>query len=433
MPETIIYHIDVNSAFLSWEAAKRLADDPSAPDIRTFPSAIGGDEKARHGIVLAKSPSARKFGVRTGEPLAQARRKCPELKIYPPNYNLYVRRSNEFMTLLRRYAPEIEEYSIDEAFCDMSGTRTLYGDPVDFACQLKDIIKNELAFTVNIGISHNRLLAKMASDFEKPNKVHTLFPEEIPQKLWPLPIEDLFFVGPSTAKKLRSLGLETIGALAHADYNMIISTFKSHGDTIWNYANGIESSVLTHTAPSNKGYGNSVTLPFDVTDTDTAKHILLSLSETVGARLRMQKAYISVVQLQMVDADFRHHSRQMTLPSSTNVTEKIYSCACSLLDSSWNHAPLRLLGIYTSKATTESYEQYNLFDMDKYDRLSKLNAAVDTIRTRYGEDSIKRACFLKNEQKSDLKNDHTAYTAVPSKTIPHMTKGMNKAKRENNY
>lgn len=205
---------------------------------------------------------------------------------------------------------------------------------------------------------------------------------------------------------------------------MICSAFKAHGETIWNYANGIESAELTHTAPANKGYGNSVTLPFDVTDTATAKHILLSLCETVGARLRMQKAYISVVQLQMVDSDFRHYSRQMTLPSSTNVTEKIYACACDLLDSSWNHIPLRLLGVYTSRATTESYEQYNLFDLDKYERLSKLNAAVDTIRTRYGEDSIKRACFIEERKPSSLSD--------PAPKIPHMTKGMNKAKRENN-
>ncbi len=430
MPEQVIYHVDVNSAFLSWEAARRLAEAPDSPDIRTFPAAIGGDETTRHGIVLAKSPSAKKYGVKTGEPLAQAKRKCPDLQIYPPDYALYVQRSNEFLELLRRYAPNVEAYSIDEAFCDMSGTGALYGDLTLFARQLKDTIEKELAFTVNIGVSSNRLLAKMASDFEKPNKVHTLFAEEVPQKLWPLPIENLFFVGPSTSKKLRALGIDTIGALANADYQMIVSTFKTHGDTIWHYANGIESAELTHTAPANKGYGNSVTLPFDVTDAETAKHILLSLSETVGARLRMEKAYISVVQLQMVDAEFHHHSRQMTLSSSTNVTEKIYACACALLNNSWDHTPLRLLGVYTSRATTESYEQYNLFDMDKYERLSKLNSAVDTIRTRFGEDSIKRACFLEGHHKSDLKNDHPALAAVPSKNMPHMTSGMNKAKRE---
>lgn len=424
MSDPIVYHIDVNSAFLSWEAAKRLAENPNAPDIRTYPSVIGGSEETRHGVVLAKSPSAKAFGIQTGEPLAQARKKCPDLKIYPLDFPLYVRRSNEFMTLLKQYAPSVESYSIDEAFCDMSGTRGIYGDPVDFAHTLKDIIHQELAFTVNIGVSSNRLLAKMASDFEKPDKVHTLFAEEMPAKLWPLPIEELFLVGPSTAKKLRSLGIHTIGALAHSDYGMITSIFKSHGDTIWNYANGIESAKLTHEAPANKGYCNSLTLPFDVTDALTARHVLLSLCETIGARLRLDKAYVSVVQIQITDNEFHNTSHQTTLPSSTNVTEKLYECACGLFDRAWNHKPIRLLGIYTSKATTENYEQYNLFDMDKYEKLQKLNSAVDKIRTRYGEDSIKRACFIEHTSANDqAEPDHV------KKTFSHMPGGLSKAKR----
>lgn len=415
MPSPVIYHIDVNSAFLSWEAARQLAENPTAPDIRTFPAVIGGNEEKRHGIVLAKSPSAKKFGIQTGEPLIQARRKCPDLQIYPPDFSLYVARSREFLALLERYAPSVEAYSIDEAFCDMTGTGALYGDLVEFAHRLKDTIENELHFTVNIGVSSNRLLAKMASDFEKPNKVHTLFPDELAAKFWPLPIEDLFFVGKSMAQKLRSLGINTIGELAQSDHDMIVSLFKSHGDTIWNYANGIESSELTHATPANKGYGNSLTLPFDVTDSATAKHVLLSLCETVGARIRAAGAYISVVQVQIVDTEFRHYSRQTTLPSSTNITEKIYACACELFDAAWNYAPIRLLGVSTSKASSESYEQFNLFDMERNEKLAKLNSAVDKIRTRYGEDSIKRACFVENEDSVDIK---------------HMTTGMSKAKRE---
>lgn len=415
MPKPVIYHIDVNSAYLSWEACDRLLRDPGALDIRTIPAVIGGNEEQRHGIVLAKSPSAKKYGIKTGEPLAQARKKCPGLNVYPPNFELYVKRSGEFLELLRRYAPDVEAYSIDEAFCDMTGTQSLYGDPVAFAGKLKDIIQNELHFTVNIGVSENRLLAKMASDFEKPNRVHTLFPSEIKEKFWPLPVENLFFVGGSTAKKLHSLGIHTIGELARCDHGMITAAFKTHGDTIWNYANGIEAAELTHTAPANKGYGNSLTIHFDVTDPDTAKRVLLSLCETVGARLRAAGAYISVVQVQIVDSEFRHSSRQTTLPSSTNVTEKIYECVCRLFDTAWDHSPIRLLGVYTSRATEESYEQYNLFDMDKYERLSKLNNAVDHIRHRYGEDSIKRACFVEHDENR--------------RDIRHMTGGMDRAKR----
>lgn len=416
MPESVIYHIDVNSAFLSWEASYRLEQNPNAPDIRTFPAVIGGNEEMRHGIVLAKSPSAKCYGICTGEPLAQARRKCPNLQIYSPHFDLYVERSNQFMELLRQYAPSVETYSIDEAFCDMTGTTSLYGDPVDFAHKLKDMIYEELHFTVNIGISTNRILAKMASDFEKPNRVHTLFPDEIAAKLWPLPIEDLFFAGKSSAQRLRSLGITTIGELACSNHDMIVSILKSHGDTLWNYANGIESTPLTHHEVSNKGYGNSLTIHYDVTDSDTAKHVLLSLCETVGARLRTAGAYISVVQIQITDNEFHNTCHQTTLPSSTNVTEKIYECACQLFDAAWDHTPIRLLGVYTSKASSENYEQYNLFDMARNEKLAKLNSAVDKIRDRYGEDSIKRACFVER--------------GSSDKDISHMTDGMNKAKRK---
>lgn len=401
MPTPLIFHVDVNSAFLSWESAHRLAEDPDAQDLRLINAVIGGDEEQRHGIVLAKSPSAKRYGVQTGEPLAHARKKCPDLVIAPPNHALYAEYSKRFITILEEVAPTIEQCSIDEAFCDMTGTTKLYGDPVLFAHKLKDRIYRELGFTVNIGISTNKLLAKMASDFKKPNLVHTLFPEEIPTKLWPLPLEDLFGIGKSSAKRLHSLGFKTIGDLAHANKQYLISNFKSQGEYIWNSANGIASADLTYIPPANKGYGNSVTLPYDVTDAETANKILLSLCETVGARIRAEQAYISVVQVQIVDCEFVHHSRQTTLPSTTNVTEKIYACAKQLFAEGWDYTPIRLLGVSTSKASTESYEQYNLFDQDKFERLSKLNCAIDQIRSRYGDDSIKRACFVAKEDSNE--------------------------------
>ena len=320
MPTPLIFHVDVNSAFLSWESAHRLSEDPDAQDLRLINAVIG---------------------VQTGEPLAHARKKCPDLVIAPPNHALYAEYSKRFISILEEVAPTIEQCSIDEAFCDMTGTTKLYGDPILFAHNLKDRIYHELGFTVNIGISTNKLLAKMASDFKKPNLVHTLFPEEIPTKLWPLPLEDLFGIGKSTAKRLHSLGFKTIGDLAHANKQYLISNFKSQGEYIWNSANGIASADLTYIPPANKGYGNSVTLPYDVTDTETANKILLSLCEAVGARIRAEQAYISVVQVQIVDCEFVHHSRQTTLPSTTNVTEKIYACAKQLFAEGWDHTPIR--------------------------------------------------------------------------------------------
>lgn len=407
-----IFHIDVNSAYLSWESVRRQNAKEKEPDLRTIAAVIGGDETKRHGIVLAKSPLAKQYGIQTGEPLAQARKKCPNLVIVPPDFSVYVKMSNQFMDILRRYAPVVEQYSIDEAFCDMSGTETLYGDLVSFAHTLKNRIFEELGFTVNIGVSSNKLLAKMASDFEKPDKVHTLFPEEIETKIWPMPVGELFFVGPSTTKKLHSFGIRTIGDLANANKAFICSHFKKHGETIWKYANGFDSSPVKQLEPANKCYGNSITLPFDVTDKDTAKTILLSLCETVAARLRADQAYISVVSVTITDSDFHTSSRQATLPAATNITERIYDEACSLFDLSWPHTPIRLLGVSTSHATDHAYAQANLFDTEKYEKFSKLNHAIDSIRDRYGEDSIKRACFVDSKH-------------------AHMAEGMSKAKRGN--
>ncbi len=402
--EPLIFHIDVNSAFLSWEAFYRINELGEDTDLRNIPSAIGGNQETRHGIILAKSTSAKKYGVQTGEPIVNALKKCPNLTIVPPNYPLYVKSSNSFIDLLKVYAPVVEQYSIDEAFLDMTGTSKLYSDPIAFAHMLKDKIKNELGFTVNIGISRNKLLAKMASDFEKPDKVHTLFPDEIEEKLWPLHIGDLFFVGPSTAKKLINLGIHTIGDLAKTDLDLIRSHLKKHGEIIWNYANGIDTYGIKKGHVANKGYSHDITLPFDVTDPDTAKHFILSICETLAARIRADKAYIGVVAISIVDNEFNQTSKQISLPASTDITEQIYKEAASLFDSAWNGTPIRLLSVHTSKATNENYQQINMFDTEKFEKFSKLNSAIDSIRSKYGEKSIQRASLMNDKKRDSLKH-----------------------------
>lgn len=410
MPEPIFFHIDVNSAFLAFEAVYQKDINGNNLDIRDIPSVIGGSEKNRHGIVLAKSMPAKKYNIQTGESLMEARKKCPNLAVFPPNYEMYVECSRKFIEVLQNYSPNVEQYSIDEAFCDFTGTECLYGSPVVFANELKDIIYNKLGFTVNIGISNNKLLAKMASDFKKPNLVHTLFPYEIRDKMWPLPVEDLFYVGHASKNKLHNLGIQTIGDLAQTDPTILQSVLKSHGLVIWNYANGNDLDIeITHTTV-NKGYGNSLTIHHDVTNSNEAKLVLLSLCETVGARIRADKAFISVVSVSIVDYNFYHESQQMTLSSSTDITEKIYEAACTIFDRFWNHSPIRQLGVHTSKATTTSSYQYNLFDKYDVTKLSSLNSAIDNIRLRFGEDSIMRACFLNS--------NHS-----------HMTGGIDKSKR----
>ena len=396
----VIFHIDVNSAFLSWEATYRIRALGETTDLRQIPCVVGGSEEARHGIVLAKSEPAKKYGIITGEPLVDARRKCPNLVTVAPRFPIYVEYSNRLMKLLEDYSPDICQYSIDESFVDMTGTTALFGPPIEAANKIKDRIADELGFTVNIGISTNRLLAKMASDFKKPNLVHTLFPEEVPTKMWPLPVSELFFVGRQTARKLHSLGIFTIGDLANTDRNIIRANLKSHGDTIWEFANGIGDAMETvahKDTPTNKGYSNETTMPFDVTDANTAKAVLLSLSETVASRIRADKSYVSVVAVHIVDSEFNQHSRQVTLNTATNVTNVIYDQVCALFDQLWKGEPIRLLGVATSKATQEHLQQYSLFDSQKLEKLTKLDSALDSIRGKYGDSAIKRASLIKDE------------------------------------
>lgn len=394
MAERLIFHIDVNSAYLSWEAADRLQRGESL-DLRTIPSIVGGDQEKRHGVVLAKSIPARKYGVRTGEPIVNAMRKCPKLLCVPARHELYSRCSRSFIHVLRRFAPVIEQVSVDEAFADMTGTSLLYGTPQNAAAQIKDTIRDELGFTVNVGISSNKLLAKMASDFQKPDRIHTLFPEEIPKKMWPLPVEELFLVGQATARKLHSLGIQTIGDLAQSDPALIRSHLKKQGEIIWNYANGFDSRPVEAEPAGVKSYGNETTLPNDITNPDEARAVLLSLCESVAARLRADQIKASCITVKYTDYRFSGQSHQKMLASPTNVTEEIYQTAVCLLDEMWkSRIPLRLLGVSASRLDDSGFYQYNLFDGTKYEKLKKLDSAIDSIRSRYGSDAVRRGRLL---------------------------------------
>ncbi len=418
--ENIIFHIDVNSAFLSWEAVYRLAHRGGMVDLREIPSAVGGDMAMRHGIILAKSIPAKDYGVKTGETLLEARQKCPELTLVPPNYSLYERCSAAFMELLREYTDVVEQYSIDESFLDMTATCHLFGTPEETAEMIKDRIRAELGFTVNIGISNNKLLAKMASDFKKPDRVHTLYPQEISRKMWPLPVSELFFVGRATTKKLFSLGIRTIGELAEADPVMLRRILKKQGEIIWGFANGIDFSPVLAAQPANKGYGNSTTTPYDVTDTETAKMVLLALAETVGARLRLDGVEIEVVAVGIKSADLTYSSHQRILQTSTNITKEIYEAACGLFEERWDKSAIRHLGIHTSRVKDGDFmRQICLFDEVDYDKLKKLDEAVDDIRTRYGIDALKRAIFIENSSHKQ--------------PIDHMCGGISREKREVDY
>lgn len=398
MPERIIFHVDVNSAFLSWEAVYRKEILGESLDLRTIPSAVGGDTSKRHGIILAKSTPAKKYKIQTGEPIIQALQKCPDLVLVPPNHALYEQCSQSLQNLLYQYTPEIEPFSIDEAFLDMTGACSRFDSPVQAAHMLKDRIKNELGFTVNIGISSNKLLAKMASDFLKPDMVHTLFTHEVPIKMWPLPLEELYFVGRSTGRILHGLGLRTIGDIAGTDIGILKAHLgNKHGELIHQYAHGIDNDSVESSESPNKGYGNSTTLSRDVTDFETARLVLLSLSETVAARLRAGEVKCNCITVELTDCDFNHQTHQTTLLSPTNTANTIHETACRLLKECWRGTPLRLLGIRTTKLSKDGFTQLNLFDMGKNDKLEKLDKALDSIRSRFGSDAVKRARFMETD------------------------------------
>lgn len=394
MTSPTIFHIDVNSAYLSWEACYRVNVLGDSLDLRDIPSIVGGDISKRHGIVLAKSIPAKRYNIQTGESVTEALSKCPDLLIASPHYNLYERCSDAFRAILAEYAPVIEVYSVDECWCDMSGTLGLYGSPVVLANLVKDRIFHELGFSVNIGISSNKILAKMASDFQKPNRVHTLFPDEIPCKMWPLPVCDLFYVGRATEKKLKSMGITTIGELANTELPLLKSHFKKHGEVIWQYANGLDTVPVTNVVSPNKGYGNSTTIAFDIDSKEDAKMVLMALCENVCTRLRTDKVYGEVVSVEMTSYLFQSMSHQRKLLTPTNTTNEFYHHILELFDESWDKTPLRKLGVRAGKVTSDKMSQMNLFDGDKYSKNSNFDRTIDDIRKRFGKDSLMRASFI---------------------------------------
>ena len=396
--ERKILHIDVNNAFLSWTALERLKKGEKI-DIREIPAVIGGDEEMRSGIVLAKSIKAKMCGILTGDTLYMARQKCPNLQVFKGDYYKYKEYSNGLYRLLLNYTDKIERYSIDECFLDM--TLYLQGrDIKDVANEISKRIYNELGFTVNIGIAHNKLLAKMASDFEKPNKVHTLFEEEIENKMWPLPVKELFMLGRKTVPKLFSLRIKTIGDLARFDRNILIKKFGKHGNLMWEYANGIDNSEVNYLYEKPKGIGTSITLPLDVCNITKLEEILLELTEQICYRLRKEKMMARCVNVQLRTKDFVDFSHQGKLDFLTASTKEIYKKAKELLKEMYkNGTYIRLIGVRVDKLDDENESQMSLFDNNidtkKQERLDK---TIDELKNKYGYTSIVRGTNVKNRE-----------------------------------
>jgi len=413
--DTIFFHIDVNSAFLSWTAVDRLEKGDSA-DLRLIPSIIGGDKEKRHGIVLAKSLPAKTFNIITGEPVVKALEKCAALTIATPDHAMYHEKSRILMQYLKSLTPDIEQVSIDECYMDFSTINHLYPSPEAAAHQIKDTIYQTMGFTVNIGISDCKVLAKMASDFKKPNLVHTLYRHEIKEKMWPLPVSSLFMCGKSSVEELRKLEILTIGDLACADPAILSLHLKSHGKMLWEFANGIDHSKVEPVRPDAKGIGNSTTLARDAEDLPAIHAVLLSLSDSVASRMREASSMAYMVSVEVKYNTFVKNSHQTTLASPTNTSDTIYQTACRLFDELWDGTPVRLLGIRCSKLVDlDAPVQMSLLDYDlvsdspspagpvaatpafSAEKSKRLDSALDSIRKRYGSSAVVRGSMLKKK------------------------------------
>lgn len=384
-------HIDVNNAFLSWSAID-LLNKGYKYDIRNSYAVIGGDEKKRSGIVLAKSTSAKKLGIVTAETLYSARKKCKVLKVYPPNFKFYNEMSNKFFSLLRKYTPDIEIASIDECYLDYGKVKSLYGDEVAFAYKIKDEIKNTLGFTVNIGIANNKLCAKMASDFSKPDKVHTLYENEVKEKMYPLDVGDLFGIGKRTVPKLNSLGIYIISDLALADPVMLEKYFKNQAYVMIRVANGIDDSIVDSNEYHPSCIGNEITLPHNISSKREAYDKLLILSEYVSKRLRKEEKYASVVCVTIKDEFLKRRSHQKKLLNETNIEKEIYETACMIFDEFWNGENIRLIGIRLDGLTLSKKYQGSIFEnVEKREHDEKIDKLIDNINFKFGKNTIKKA------------------------------------------
>ena len=345
---------------------------------------------------MAKSIPAKKYGVTTGEPVSMALRKCPELVCVPGDFVLYEKCSHAFKDICASYAPVMESFSIDEVFLDMTGTHLIYPDPVALANEIKNRIRDELGFTVNIGIGTNKLLAKMASDFEKPDRVHTLYPDEIPEKMWPLPVRDLLFLGKASEEKLIQAGIKTIGELARCEEKEIKRLLgEKAGHQLRSYANGIDDSPVRGEREEAKGYSAETTVEENLVTYEQALSLLLAQCDVVAARMRRDGKKCGCVAITYRTLDFKTKSHQKKLANPTDVTEEIFAQVKRLLYECWKCQPLRLLGVALTDLTTDEYRQMSLFEsVEKCEKQKKMDEAVDDIRRRFGNGMIVRGSTM---------------------------------------
>lgn len=403
MAERIIFHIDVNNAFLSWTAVQLLEEGYNI-DIRTIPAIIAGDESKRHGIVLAKSPIAKKYGIVTAETIYQAKMKCPNLKIFSPNHEIYQRKSKQLMNYLKTFTPIMEQFSIDECFLDMTGTKYLYTNHLELAYKIKDEIKEKFGFTVNVGIGNNKLCAKMASDFEKPDKVHTLLKSEIKEKLWPLPVNDLFMCGKKTSIELNKMNIYTIKDLAEYDFQKLEKKFKSQAKYLKQAAWGIDESKVEERKDKRQSISTTRTLPHDEENKEKLKEVLFVQTEDVCRQLREQNLYTSTIAIIYKDKYFKSTTVQEQLENATDNTKEILKKINSLFEKSYNNMPVRLIGVRLANLTKFKNTQVSIFDteIDNDSKEESIQKTVDKINKKFGSSLIMPASIKKLQKNEEI-------------------------------
>lgn len=395
-----VLHVDANSAYLSWTAVK-LLEQGYSEDIRNISSVIAGDPDRRQGIVLAKSIPAKRCGIRTGTGLFEAVRLCPGLLVFPPDYDLYLSCSEAMYEILQEYSPTVQRFSIDECFADLAGCAEDAADAAHTAYIIKERIKKELGFTVNVGVGSNKLLAKMAGELQKPDKVHTLLNQrEIEEKLWPMPVGELFMAGRASVKKLKGINIRTIGELANSDVFLLRRILKSHGQLLWEYANGIDrSQVIPNQYIVQKGLSNGMTLPCDVTEAEEAEQYILALSDRVTGRLRRLGCRASQLGIAVKTSGFCRYTHRMQLLFYLDDTTQIYRYFSRLFEECWRGEPVRQIGVHLTDLVRNDQCQMTFYDMQCISEDQALNRVVDQIRIRFGQNAIYRGTFVNTDMK----------------------------------
>lgn len=394
--ERQILHIDCNKFYASVECLHR-------PEIRNKPVVVGGDAKKRHGIVLTKNEIASKYGINTAEPIWQAQRKCRDLIVIPPNYPLYMRFSQMVRDILSDYTDLIEPFGLDENWIDVTHSKSLFGDEMQIAQKIRERIKFELGITVSIGVSYNKIFAKLGSDYKKPDAITAITPENYKRIVWPLKASDILYVGRATYPKLQKMGINTIGELANADVSLLKSKLGKIGVMLHSFANGNDTDPVKHENAENlvKSIGNSFTTPRDLVDYEDVKMMIYVLTESVARRLRDLGLKCRVINITVRDTELFSFTRQQKLEFPTDITEEIAKNAFELFCDNYDfyeNCAIRSIGVSVSDFTDDDYTQLSLFyDNQKREALSRIDKTIDNLKYRYGNYCIQRGVVLKDE------------------------------------